>query len=65
MSTRLKKIIIWGVYWLFIATALLAGLDNLVFQPRFPGLLIGSVTLASTVLLLVQTKRVLVRRRMR
>ncbi len=61
----LKKIIIWSVYWLFVAIALLAGLDNLVFQPRFPGLLIGSVTLASVVLLLVRTKQWLTNRRVR
>jgi hypothetical protein len=59
----LKKIVIWSLYWLFVAIALLAGLDNLVFQPRFPGLLIGSITLASTVLLLVRTKQWLINRR--
>lgn len=31
----------WTLYWGLTAIALIAGLDNLIFQPAMPGMIIG------------------------
>ena len=58
----MKRIVFWIMYWIFIAFALFAALDNLFFQPPMPGMIIGIVALCSIVLVLFQTKRSINRR---
>lgn len=43
-----KTVMVIG--WLFTACALVAGLDNLFFQPAMPGLFIGGSDLVSALM---------------
>ncbi len=45
------KLIFWWLFWIFVLLALVAGLDNLFFQPPMPGWIIAGMCLASIVYL--------------
>ena len=50
------KFIFWCMFWTFVLLALVAGLDNLFFQPPMPGWIIAGMCAGSIVYLFYEVR---------
>lgn len=48
--------VFWCMFWTFVLLALVAGLDNLFFQPPMPGWFIAAMCLASIAYLFYEVR---------